>query len=1036
MLIESQKLKKYLSSIKQILQQAQINPPPCFISYAWESDTEDNKKLQTWLSRLKEDLDLVGIKTFLDIYNMHGHMRSCMESNISQGGFVLLIGTPKFKERAEQDRLYKIPRNIFDLMWPPSTATDTTPKIDKKDIKGKAIVLIDNDGNIEDNVYFIEEGKILHKERTLGKKLNIEGISWSKMSRSICIADISRKVNGIIDQAKQEAEFTTQKRSKTFGSSITNVAFEFGFTLEKGKGDASALIPLLYKGDFGSSFPANILKENLIRDIRQEEDYAHVLVGLSNPMGIIPAICPQLIDNPDYRELITSLLSSSELSSEEDLSKKEQPKKVKRTTFEDSPQSSPSRMINDEGEATIKLTISATDFHKEDKIGEGGYGVVYKGEWENIPVAIKALRTGKMPDKILAEFKNEAFIMAQYRHPNIVQLYGICLEQPYSMIMEFLVNGSLFYWLHSSKRLEWPKKYKIAKDVAVGLAFLHKQSIIHRDIKSLNVLLDQQLNAKLSDYGLAKIKTYSGNTMAVVGKKHNVGTTVWKAPELFKRGSSCSNASDVYSYGMLLWEIASHKIPFEDAESPEIAQGWIKDGEQEVIPPNCPTSFAEIIKLCWNQLPEARPGIATIVQKLTQLVKEPVILLPEEDELSKFIEQHHSKLPSSVGHSATKTHDSIDNSELMPVESSLKPTPDALDKLTEEFPHQVNLRSDPEPIPEATPSTFANLINDCRDKDPLKHPTTSVIINSLRDPQLPKNKPMTPKLLSPRTQGQIAQFFNHVGYGEQDEAEVMLKTNPRLAILKSDLIDCSGRIFKNITSFQYAVWALDWHMWSMIKKYLLEEEIRSQIAELEHKAWIEEHGNTVSWQNLIDALHMYFIHDKNILGYSQTSQIKGKIWNWEKMKSYWCEHVGQAQLTLPAHVIQEYSKEGDVDGNFTVLLRSRNCTVNGDLSCNDYGDYEIGHKIDNTVNDWFKHDQYTLGKDFAWVSTNGWHGYDRIAEKGDWDYLIWGDGVLIAGAEEKRWAKLFSIRLKQKDQLISQYTLHSTVAKTKQLRLL
>jgi len=93
---------KYLSSIKKILQQAQVNPPPCFISYAWESDKEDNKKLQTWLSRLKEDLELVGVKTFLDIYNMHGHMRSCMESNISQGGFVLLIGTPKFKERAEQ----------------------------------------------------------------------------------------------------------------------------------------------------------------------------------------------------------------------------------------------------------------------------------------------------------------------------------------------------------------------------------------------------------------------------------------------------------------------------------------------------------------------------------------------------------------------------------------------------------------------------------------------------------------------------------------------------------------------------------------------------------------------------------------------------------------------------------------------------------------------------------------------------------------------------------------------------------------------
>jgi len=798
-----------------------------------------------------------------------------------------------------------MPRMMFDIRM--GLNSYDVIKLSKDDFKGKAIVLIEQ----EDTVYFIEEGKIVYEERTMGRKLNIDGISWRQIDRyNSYIADISKQVNDVIDYAKDAVGIITQKKSKTFGSSITNVAFEFGFTLEKGKTDASALIPLLYKGSFASSFPANILKENLIRDIRQEEDYAHVLVGLSNPMGIIPAMCPQLIDNPDYRKLIASLLSSSELS-EEDLSKQEQPNKGKRTKFEDSPQSSPSRAINDEGEATIKLTISARDFYKEHKIGEGGYGVVFKGEWENIPVAIKELRTGKMPDKVLAEFKNEAFIMAQYRHPNIVQLYGICLEQPYSMIMEFLVNGSLFHWLHSSKRLEWPKKYKISKDVAVGLAYLHKQNIIHRDIKSLNVLLDQQLNAKLSDYGLAKIKTYSGNTTAAAGKKQNVGTTVWKAPELFKRGSSCSNASDVYSYGMLLWEIASHKIPFEDADSPEIAQSWIKDGEQETIPPDCPTAFAEIIKLCWNQLPEARPSIAAIVQKLTQLVKEPAVLLPEEDELSKFIEQHHSKLPSSVGHSATKTHDSIDNSELMPVESSLKSMPDALDKLTEDFPQQVNLRSRP-----------ASALLQFR-------PTTAFII-------------------SPRTESQILQFFKRVGYGEQDEAENMLKANSKLALAHGDLTDCSKRTWKEITAFQYAVLALDYHMWTMLLKYLEDTQIRAQLEELSNNAILNEDGwviksawtnkwPAVGWTKLIEALDIY------IKNYDP--------WTAEQCRTHWRQQVGGAQLILPAHVINEYSHP------------SRPF-----YPCPKWGNNEASLPRQG-VSDWLiaENGKYNLGKDFAWT---------------------------------------------------------------------
>ena len=923
--INKTQLKQSLPLIKEILQTAKIDPPPCFISYAWENG-EDNVKLQTWLSDFKEDLETVGIKTFLDTHNMHGHMRSCMENNIKQGGFVLLIGTPKFKERVEQDRLYKMSRMIFDIRM--GLNSDATIRLSKKEFKGKAIVLIEN----EDTVYFIEDGKILHEERTMGRRLNIEGITWRKIDKyNTCFADISKKVNDIIDKAKEEVGFVTQKKSTTFGSSITNVAFEFGFTLEKGKSDSSSLIPLLYKGEFISSFPVNILKEDLIRDIRKEEDYGNLLVGLSNPMGIIPAICPQLTDNKDYKKLITSLLNSPE----EELSNEKQAKFGRRATTFSSTEKGDSlqhKGINDEGEAVINLTMAPTDFSTQEKIGEGSFGEVYKGEWEGTTVAIKKLRAGKMPDRILSEFKNEAFIMAKYRHPNIVQLYGICLTQPYSMIMEFLVNGSLFYYLHGDKVLGWQRKYKIAKDVAAGLSFLHKRNVIHRDIKSLNVFLDQELNAKIGDYGLAKIKTYSDNTTAAVGVKKNVGTISWKAPELFKKGGVCSSASDVYSYGMLLWEIASHKMPFEGLEI-DIVKFRIEDGEKEIIPTDCPASFSEIINLCWHQTPDLRPDISTVLQKLTQLMSLPFYEMSAGDTLSDFVKNHtkSSKKSSSIGYvSKTKTHDSIDNSDLRLIETdqTIPLPPDEIDILKAELKAaEAELKAAEAEVAEAEAEVAK--LKKIKLKNSPGHRTPSISPKTTEEPQAkeappqtiiepqpvlfavkpkPKPKPVATSTASPQ---ELMQFLHHVGYGEQAEAEAMLQKDKNLALAYGDLTDCSvepktyqPRTWKNITGFQYAVLALDYHMWTMIQKYISTEDASQQIAEIQTKAtltdkegWKIKLGNKdwppIGWTQLIEALDIY------VKNYG--------LWTVEQRITNWYQQVGGAQLLLPAHVINEYS---------------------------------------------------------------------------------------------------------------------------------
>ncbi len=166
-------------------------------------------------------------------------------------------------------------------------------------------------------------------------------------------------------------------------------------------------------------------------------------------------------------------------------------------------------------------------------------------------------------------------------------------------------------------------------------------------------------------------------------------------------------------------------------------------------------------------------------------------------------------------------------------------------------------------------------------------------------------------VLSTVSPQELKQFLHHVGYGEQAEAEAMLQKDKNLALAHGDLTDCSvepktyqPRTWKNITGFQYAVLALDYHMWTMIQKYISTEDASQQIAEIKTKAtlkdkegWIIKPGDLdwpqIGWTQLIESLHIY------VINYGR--------WSGDQRKTHWCQQVGGAQLTLPAHMINEYS---------------------------------------------------------------------------------------------------------------------------------
>ncbi len=273
--LERQVFEAFLAQVKILMQQKNIHPPRGFISYAWGSDKTANQQLQGWLTQLKKDFKQLDIDVFLDLEEMNGNMRECMR-RIEKKDFILLIGNPRFKERAEQDVLYILPRLEARPLLP---------------TRGNAVVLIEG----EDWIYFMENGEWLGEDKRLNQRIDCKGVEWVQ-EPGYKRAKTSQLVNSILEDTI--AQVSTRN--------ITNVAFEFGLALDKVKNSAQALLPLLYQGEVNSAFPKDVA-QNLIRDFRGIEQYFNNFASVS-PMGLIQAVCPALQRDADYQKLASGFL--------------------------------------------------------------------------------------------------------------------------------------------------------------------------------------------------------------------------------------------------------------------------------------------------------------------------------------------------------------------------------------------------------------------------------------------------------------------------------------------------------------------------------------------------------------------------------------------------------------------------------------------------------------------------------------------------------------------------------------------------------
>eukprot|EP00276_Gloeochaete_wittrockiana_P016790 CAMPEP_0184348556 /NCGR_PEP_ID=MMETSP1089-20130417/27736_1 /TAXON_ID=38269 ORGANISM="Gloeochaete wittrockiana, Strain SAG46.84" /NCGR_SAMPLE_ID=MMETSP1089 /ASSEMBLY_ACC=CAM_ASM_000445 /LENGTH=320 /DNA_ID=CAMNT_0026680313 /DNA_START=152 /DNA_END=1111 /DNA_ORIENTATION=+ len=243
----------------------------------------------------------------------------------------------------------------------------------------------------------------------------------------------------------------------------------------------------------------------------------------------------------------------------------------------------------------------------EKPIGKGGYGEVYRARWAGQYVAAKRLLLSRFEDpELIREFRSEASIMSTLRHPNIISFYGACFEpENYFIITEFAERGNLFEHLRAG-RMEIGRKLEILRDIACGMLYLvshQRPSILHRDLKSPNVLLTRDGTAKLCDFGYARVKTET------MHRTKMVGTPQWMANELLSGSGQPSEKSDVFSFGVIMWEVATQLYPWENMPAQEVIRRVVR-GERLRVPSD-PTAvdawFQWLIPKCWHSNPRLRP---------------------------------------------------------------------------------------------------------------------------------------------------------------------------------------------------------------------------------------------------------------------------------------------------------------------------------------------------------------------------------------------------------------------------------------------
>uniref|UniRef100_A0A8C2GY08 mitogen-activated protein kinase kinase kinase n=1 Tax=Cyprinus carpio TaxID=7962 RepID=A0A8C2GY08_CYPCA len=269
-------------------------------------------------------------------------------------------------------------------------------------------------------------------------------------------------------------------------------------------------------------------------------------------------------------------------------------------------------------------------------VGSGAQGAVFLGKFHGEDVAVKKVRDIK---------ETEIKHLRKLKHPNIITFKGVCTQAPcYCIIMEYCAQGQLYEVLRAGRKIMPSLLVDWAMGIAGGMNYLHLHKIIHRDLKSPNMLITHDDLVKISDFGTSKELRDKSTKMSFAG------TVAWMAPEVI-RNEPVSEKVDIWSFGVVLWEMLTGEIPYKDVDSSAIIWGVGNNSLQLPLPESCPDGFKILLRQCWNCKPRNRPSFRQILLHL-DIASADVLSTPQETyfrsqaEWREEVKQHFEKIKS------------------------------------------------------------------------------------------------------------------------------------------------------------------------------------------------------------------------------------------------------------------------------------------------------------------------------------------------------------------------------------------------------